>query len=77
MKVVRLFEDNMLEHEKAIIDKLNLDIDFEVKVSNTKQEIIANAKDADAIITVYEQLDKDVLKNLKNLKLVRFIRIIN
>ena len=62
MKVVRLFEDNMFEHELQAIQALNLDLEMVVRPSQTPSEIIENAKDADIIITVYEQLP--------NLKLV-------
>lgn len=72
MKVVRLFEDHMLEHEQAIIKELGLDIDFAVRPSHTEAEVIENAKDADVIIAVYEPLTANVLSQLPNLKLVQF-----
>lgn len=70
MKVVRLFEDNMFEHELQAIQALNLDLEMVVRPSQTPSEIIENAKDADIIITVYEPLTKEVLSQLPNLKLV-------
>ncbi|EGO5250795.1 C-terminal binding protein [Enterococcus faecalis] len=70
MKVVRLFEDNMFEHELKVIKELNLDLEMKVHPSQTSAEIIENAKDADIIITVYEPLTKEVLSQLPNLKLV-------
>lgn len=70
MKVVRLFEDNMFEHELQAIQALNLDLEMVVRPSQTQSEIIENAKDADIIITVYEPLTKEVLSQLPNLKLV-------
>lgn len=70
MKVVRLFEDNMFEHELQAIQALNLDLEMVVRPSQTPSEIIENAKDADIIITVYELLTKEVLSQLPNLKLV-------
>lgn len=70
MKVVRLFEDNMFEHELQAIKELNLDLEMVVRPSQTPSEIIENAKDADIIITVYEPLTKEVLSQLPNLKLV-------
>lgn len=70
MKVVRLFEDNMFEHELQAIQALNLDLEMVVRPSQTAAEIIENAKDADIIITVYEPLTKEVLSQLPNLKLV-------
>lgn len=70
MKVVRLFEDNMFEHELQAIQALNLDLEMVVRPSQTPREIIENAKDADIIITVYEPLTKEVLSQLPNLKLV-------
>ncbi|WP_347943806.1 C-terminal binding protein [Enterococcus cecorum] len=70
MKVVRLFEDNMFEHELQAIQALNLDLEIVVRPSQTPSEIIENAKDADIIITVYEPLTKEVLSQLPNLKLV-------
>lgn len=70
MKVVRLFEDNMFEHELQAIQALNLDVEMVVRPSQTPSEIIENAKDADIIITVYEPLTKEVLSQLPNLKLV-------
>ncbi|MEQ3452122.1 C-terminal binding protein [Enterococcus cecorum] len=70
MKAVRLFEDNMFEHELQAIQALNLDLEMVVRPSQTPSEIIENAKDADIIITVYEPLTKEVLSQLPNLKLV-------
>lgn len=70
LKIVRLFEDNMLDYELAAIKKLGLDVSLEVKVSTTEEDIIQNAKDADVLITVYEPLTKKVLEKLPNLKLV-------
>lgn len=70
MKVVRLFEDNMFEHELQAIQAFNLDLEMVVRPSQTPSEIIENAKDADIIITVYEPLTKEVLSQLPNLKLV-------
>lgn len=70
MKVVRLFEDNMFEHELQAIQALNLDLEMVVRPSQTPSEIIENSKDADIIITVYEPLTKEVLSQLPNLKLV-------
>lgn len=70
MKLVRLFEDNMFEHELQAIQALNLDLEMVVRPSQTPSEIIENAKDADIIITVYEPLTKEVLSQLPNLKLV-------
>ena len=70
MKVVRLFEDNMFEHELQAIQALKLDLEMVVRPSQTPSEIIENAKDADIIITVYEPLTKEVLSQLPNLKLV-------
>ncbi len=70
MKVVRLFEDNMFEHELQAIQALNLDLEMVVRPSQTPSKIIENAKDADIIITVYEPLTKEVLSQLPNLKLV-------
>ncbi|CAI3485140.1 C-terminal binding protein [Enterococcus cecorum] len=70
MKVVRLFEDNMFEHELQAIQALNLDLEMVVRPSQTPSEIIENARDADIIITVYEPLTKEVLSQLPNLKLV-------
>ncbi|MGT2888535.1 C-terminal binding protein [Streptococcus didelphis] len=72
MKIVRLFEDKMLNYEEKIIQELGLDVTIEVKVSQTEEEIIANAKDADILITVYEPLTKHVLEKLPNLKLVLY-----
>lgn len=72
MKIVRLFEDNMLNYELEMIKKYDLDMSIEVKPSKTEEEIIKNAQDADIIITVYEPLTKKVLENLPNLKLVLF-----
>lgn len=69
MKVVRLFEDNMFEHELQAIQALKLDLEMVVRPSQTPSEIIENAKDADIIITVYEPLTKEVLSQLPNLKL--------
>ncbi|MGX7086905.1 C-terminal binding protein [Gemelliphila palaticanis] len=70
IKIVRLFEDNMLDYEIENIKKLGLDVSIEVKVSNTEEEIINNAKDADIVIAVYEPITKKVLDSLPNLKLV-------
>lgn len=72
MKIVRLFEDDMLDYELEMIKKYGLDVTIEVKPSKTEEEIIENAKDADIIITVYEPLTKKVLEQLPNLKLVLF-----
>ncbi|EHJ56573.1 hypothetical protein HMPREF9318_01897 [Streptococcus urinalis FB127-CNA-2] len=69
MKIVRLFEDDMLSVEEEKIASLGLDLDIEVKPTVT-EEVIKNAKDADIIITVYEPLTKHVLEHLPNLKLV-------
>ncbi|MCO5532726.1 C-terminal binding protein [Enterococcus faecium] len=70
MKVVRLFEDNMFEHELKAIKELNLDLEMAVRPSQTPTDIIENAHDADIIITVYEPLTEEVLSQLPNLKLV-------
>ncbi|MGT2716073.1 C-terminal binding protein [Streptococcus respiraculi] len=72
MKIVRLFEDHMLDYEQEVIGELGLDVTIEVKVSQTEEEIIANAKDADVVIAVYEPLTQRVLENLPNLKLVLY-----
>lgn len=72
IKVVRLFEDNMINHEMAMIDKLDLDIDFSVRPSFSEDEVIENAYAADVIICVYEPLTKRVLQALPNLKLVMY-----
>lgn len=70
MKIVRLFEDNMLDYEREVIKNLGLDVSIEVRVSRTEDEIIENAQDADIVIAVYQPLTKRVLENLPNLKLV-------
>lgn len=72
LKIVRLFEDNMLDYEKKVIQNLDLDATIEVRVSQTEDEIIENAKDADVLIAVYEPLTKRVLEQLPNLKLVLY-----
>ncbi|MGT2743809.1 C-terminal binding protein [Streptococcus phocae subsp. phocae] len=70
MKIVRLFEDDMLSVEQECIKHLGMAVEFEVKPSTTEAEVIENAKDADIIITVYEPLTRHVLENLPKLKLV-------
>lgn len=72
MKIVRLFEDGMLDYEKEVIEELGLDATIDVRVSETEEEIIANAQDADVVITVYEPLTQRVLERLPNLKLVLY-----
>lgn len=72
MKIIRLFEDHMLEYEREVIQELGLDATIEVRVSQTEDEIIENAQDADVVIAVYEPLTARVLENLPNLKLVLY-----
>lgn len=72
LKVVRLFEDDTFQHEEKMIKELDLAIDLQVRPSVTEAEVIENAKDADVIITVYEPLTENVLKQLPNLKIVLF-----
>ncbi|MTB64238.1 C-terminal binding protein [Streptococcus sp. zg-86] len=72
MKIIRLFEDDMLEYEQEVIGKLGLDATIEVRVSQTEEEIIANARDADVVIAVYEPLTQRVLESLPNLKFVLY-----
>lgn len=36
----------------------------------SKEEIIKNCKDADILITIYAEIDKEVIENLKNLKYI-------
>ena len=70
MKIVRLFEDDMLAVEEKCLADLGIDAELVVRPSQTEDEVIENAKDADIIITVYEPLTKRVLENLPQLKLV-------
>lgn len=72
MKIVRLFEDQMLQYEEKVIQELGLDVSIDVRVCQTEAEIIQNAQDADVLITVYEPLTQHVLDNLPNLKLVLY-----
>lgn len=72
LKVVRLFEDNMLPYEEAMIKSLGLDAELYVRPSVTEEEIIKNAKDADVVIAVYEPLTRRVLDALPQLKIVLF-----
>lgn len=68
--VVRLFEeDGTFENQKALIkDHARI----ELRPSFNEEEIIENAKDASYIICGYEQITKNVLENLPNLKMVVF-----
>lgn len=70
MKIVRLFEDDMLAVEEKGLKDLEIDAELVVRPSQTEEEVIENAKDADIIITVYEPITRYVLENLPQLKLV-------
>lgn len=68
--VVRLFEeDGTFENQKALIEG---HANIELRPSFNEDEIIENAKDAHYIICGYEQITKNVLDNLPNLKMVVF-----
>lgn len=72
MKIVRLFEDHMLDVELKTLKELGIEANFEVRPSFTEEEVIANAQGADVLITIYEPLTRRVLEQLPHLKLVLY-----
>ena len=65
-KVVRLFDLIDLEVEKELLQGYEV----QSKACPTEDEIIAAAKDADAVMYVLEPLTRRVIESLPNLKLI-------
>ena len=55
----------------AVIEKhLDSSLDFEYKRAKEKEEIVKVAKEADILISIYENIDRQVLDQLPNLKFI-------
>ncbi len=69
-KVVRLFQyQEGVSIEKEVLEGM---ADVYERPSYTEDEIIENAKDADAIICIYEPITKKVIDALPNLKMISY-----